>query len=366
MSPRLLLLAARVAAEFQAIDFLPDTVPCDAKLTTSVPATCVGSVAKDQTYDVWKTSMNFRFGRLEESQWQTLKKQYTAPWAGPMIASGKTPLFDVYDATRDYTLMDFLPVQVRGLCGHNFAEEDEALPAGEPMPSASAPSLFNKSILVPNCWATVYEFLRTAVKNKNDDTEVFQDIYSTDDKDAQAWLRAETSLLPGPYTSTNKKFGDIMFIFLRDKQMIRPILQHAVVFVDEDIVFEKAGSGNKNPFRLTDIETVEKEWMPTTKGGMFTWEVHRPRLGRTQGWSFAERFSLHALKPDRRWPQFWQWPKSLQEEYTLGVADNPRQAGSIDGLTLLKARRYRFKKDKSGRWEPQRMKSEEELDTLVV
>merc|ERR1711871_560234 len=132
--------------------------------------------------------------------------------------------------------------------------------------------------------------------------------------------------------------------------MQRPILEHAVIFIDQDIVFEKAGTGSLNPYRLTDLSTVEREWKPSTKGGLFTWHLRRPSSLRNMK-SFAEEFSLMAKQVDARWPSFWKWPDALQKVFTLGVSDNPRNLSApIDELTLLKAQRYELCQGK--RWEP--------------
>merc|ERR1712129_118368 len=120
--------------------------------------------------------------------------------------------------------------------------------------------------------------------------------------------------LPGPYTSAQRKFGDIMCIFLRDPEMKRAILQHTLLCVDQDVVFEKAGTGDLNPFRLTDVATVETVWKPTAQGGLYDWELSRPRLETDEIQTGAKRFSLRAHRPDKRWPQFWQWSRALQDE----------------------------------------------------
>lgn len=368
---RCLALAAGlwlVSAEFKAIDFLPDITDCNVTLTTPVHYQCKGKQARDQKYAVWKTSLDFHFGLLAEEQWDMLRTQYTAPWAGPAIVAGQTSLFDPYDSKHEYSIKDFLPPTIRALDGYNFVEEDEPFPAGVPLPPdpPSAPRLYNKTVLVPNCWATVCELLRTIAQCRQDTTTVYYDVYSTDDKDAQRWAEETTTVVPGPYTESDRKFGDVMLVFLKDQQMKRAILQHAVMFIDQDIVFEKAGSGSKNPYRLIDLDTVEKEWKPTLQGGLFEWVLHRPLLGIEQQKCFADQFSLLSMDVDERWPQFWQWPKELQATHTLGRSDNPRNPEEgVLGLTVMKARRYALKKTGSN-WAPSRMSEPLVQDSVVV
>eukprot|EP00419_Tripos_fusus_P020547 CAMPEP_0172731604 /NCGR_PEP_ID=MMETSP1074-20121228/101866_1 /TAXON_ID=2916 /ORGANISM="Ceratium fusus, Strain PA161109" /LENGTH=268 /DNA_ID=CAMNT_0013559671 /DNA_START=75 /DNA_END=878 /DNA_ORIENTATION=- len=255
------VLANLARAGFVEQTFLPQTVPCNCSLTTPVPSTCRGRVFSRAQYDIWAKNLDFSFGRLSEQQWASLRDQYTKPWAGPAVLSGSTKLFGSYDGERDYNFMDFLPMQMRALNGFCFAEEHEALPNGVPYPpTGQGPRLYQKTILVPNCWGTVYEILRSMSWTLSDDLDSFYDAFSTDDKAAQKWLQNATVPVPGHYEQAKRRFGDIMFIWLRDKQMQRPILEHAVMFVDQDIVFEKAGTGDLNPFRLTDLGTVQHEW----------------------------------------------------------------------------------------------------------
>lgn len=344
-------LAVACGAGFVEQTFHSTTVPCNHSLTTPVPVTCEGKVFDKAKFEVWSVNLDFSFGRLSQEQWTCLRDQYTKPWAGGAIIEGRTALFDRFDTARSYRLLDFLPIQVRGLDGFCFIEEDEPLPTGLPMPDpATAPRLYGKTILVPNCWGTVYEVLRSMSWTLQQKQDVFHDVYSTDDKVAQAWLREATVPVPGPYTAAKRQFGDVMFIWLQDKAMQRPILEHAVVFIDQDIVFEKAGTGDLNPFRLTDLATVQKEWKPDELGGLFRWELRRPQV-KAPAKTFAGQFSVSSQGQDARWPQFWSWPQELQEELTLAVADNPRnQSAPPDELTLLKSRRVTFCKGQ--RWSP--------------
>ena len=230
-------------------------------LRTSVPFSCTARDAEGQKYPFWKTHLDFDFGLVGEDGWRALRRQYAAPWAGASILRGETALFEPYRSMRRYNLLDFLPVTIRALCDHNFLEESELLPSGEPVPPLppAAPHLTNYSLLVPNCWGTVYEVLRCVAQGRQDDVGLFHDVYSTDDKDAQTWLEAATRPVPGPYAEAERRFGDVLCVLLRDKEMKRAVLQHTVVFVDQDIVFEKAGTGDRNPFRLIDLATVEQE-----------------------------------------------------------------------------------------------------------
>ncbi|CAD7967756.1 unnamed protein product [Amoebophrya sp. A120] len=573
------------AAEFQQEEILPETLPCDARstyLTTAVPYTCrVKQYKRAVVPALWGHGLDFEFGKLSESDFDALRKQYAAPWVrehevlkdfdedkdntemetssrkrdveienyAPTRAAScfpDDPTMDTeFDEKKtDYNLLDFLPVSMRALVDYNFAQEEEALPLDLPRPTEVP--VYKNSILVPNCWTTVYEVLRnmrsrqsscagkgrgawrryassveggagtrddrndrklphrTDEKRKADDLpevqhdrhifnrqgfSLFHDVYSTDDLTAQKWIEEATFRVPeiviekailseqiqelqnqdsshlvaralreedlfyertpqnlqdgkesssknsnyrfrflgqdgarstGSSTSTDgsgskkkirdvmntsgaknadeayrPRFGDLLFIYNADKGFKRPVLVHAVFFIDSQIVFEKAGTGALNPYRLTDLATVAKEWAPTTQKGLYSWHVHRLKETNVSGAApsgltkeerggqpemfksveenqspleirnvslgashdgnphftfppFENRFSLSAVPADLRWPEFWRWPAELQDSLALGVGDNPRDPGEIDELTLLKGKRYSFCPPTSG------------------
>ncbi|CAK0908198.1 unnamed protein product [Prorocentrum cordatum] len=350
-----------------------------------------------------------------------------------------------------------------GWWDYNFIEEDFPLPSNEngthPRPSTTPTGpfgfhLYNRSILVPNCWATVYEVLRFVAQCRLDGPTRFKsleniswDVYSTDDSHMQAVLskftrrveggfrfledallasRTESSIegqvlisnngfrqehhksveyvlnhtlqdqdllsmeailgstrkieasqksIPAVQNSTvqhstdekvhndidhgmqiggeddGPRFGDILLIYNEDPDFTRAVLEHAVLFVDQTIVFEKAGTGRLNPYRLINLKTVLREWPPANVGaktGIFSWHLHRvwswedrPLLRNLSEGDFVKQFSLSGSPVDRRWPMLWQWPAEDRRQYTLGVGDDPRsRTGEVDEIVLLQARRY--------------------------
>mmetsp|Transcript_94896 Transcript_94896/g.305446 ORF Transcript_94896/g.305446 Transcript_94896/m.305446 type:complete len:227 (+) Transcript_94896:64-744(+) len=163
-------------SDFRTIDFLQDVLRGNANLSVSVPFECQVRVARHQKFDFWNKHLDFVFGRIALAQWETLRDRYTAPWASTSVLIGQTPLFEPYDPTHSYCLVDFLPMTVRGLCDLNFVEEDEVFPAGLPLPQpppAAPPVSLNMSRLVPNCWNAVYETLRTIVHCRSGEANVF-------------------------------------------------------------------------------------------------------------------------------------------------------------------------------------------------
>jgi hypothetical protein len=64
--------------------------------------------------------------------------------------------------------------------------------------------------------------------------------------------------------------GDVLLIFHRHDD--REYLDHTAIAVDQQVVFEKAGTGDTVPYRLIDLGTIRQIWNPQ----VFTYEWRRP------------------------------------------------------------------------------------------
>lgn len=400
-----------ISAEFRP-EIITDSVPCstlpelasDAQLDSlsGVNYSCQALVYRDAAFEVWKHGLRFEFGKLSEDDYKVLRKMYAAPWLpinySEQESDFQSPsLVPPYDPDKtDFCLMDFLPLPMRSLVDWNFVEEDEALPGGAdpggpfPRPPTSPASpdnpfhLYKDTILVPNCWSTVWELLRFMAGTRlgagdsepgstklsgqqlgDSPTQTIPwSVYSTDDLKMQAALKRFTRRL----NTSDFQFGDVLLIFNEDTAFVRPVLEHAVLFLDRRILFEKAGTGKLNPYRVVDLSTVMREWPPSNLGekkGLFQYHAHRlkswtdvrllEQLSRES--DFVQEFSLDGRaseleKADPRWSMLWQWPEAYRRQYTLAVGDNPRsKTGEVDEITLLRAKTYelgcRGKKDGS-------------------
>jgi len=138
--------------------------------------------------------------------------------------------------------------------------------------------------------------------------------------------------------------GDIVLVWMDQPWRTRLRLAHAVVLVDRNVVFEKAGTGDTTPYRMIDIGTVQRAWDPE----LFRYEVRRPKLGPETAETPVQRFSIAATAPSAFFPQFWRWPQALQRRFALGVADG--DSGQVDCLTLLEIEEHRLRYD-GRRWQ---------------
>lgn len=342
------LLASPAASRFAHQDLGPEEEGCGVSLGLPglPPGRCSKRIDRRATLPIWNTSLNFKFGQLSKEQLKLLLNAYSAWWGG----TGDVP----YDTSRQYSLMDFLPPPVQALQGSVFTSEPKAKPAGPefPYPDDKVVPTYKDSILTPNCWTTGYEVLRFAALRRGGEkptsTGAPYFVYSTGDQPVIEWLNDATEPVGGPQDALGlpsaRQPGDIILVWIDQPGKKRKRLAHFVVLVDPNIIFEKAGSGDTTPYRLTDLSTMHKGWDPT----LFKYEVRRPRLGAETTKQPSQRFSIAGTPRSTSLPQFWTWPQEAQRRFALGINDN--DDGSIDSITLLEIEEHRLHLD-GWRWE---------------
>ncbi len=169
-----------------------------------------------------------------------------------------------YQAGRRYGLKDFLPPLMRALLNLRFESETQEVI-----------DLDGQSVEVTtlaNCWGTMYEVLREA-KEASGRFSVF---YAHDDvmKEFlfdQTYSREVKSFSKNPddFSSSERRNkglrpGDVIIVG-------REYVYHVFIYLDQDLYFEKSGSGDKTMFRLSTYETLSKTWFPEVYG----WSVRR-------------------------------------------------------------------------------------------
>lgn len=199
---------------------------------------------------VWETALGFEFGRLTYRQWQQLVTTY-ATWHNRQNLA-------YYDRDRNYNLMDFMPPIIQAWNRHRFHEQ--VLTPG-PEPSHSPAKQILKTKLAANCWGTLYEILRLAQQ----DNPPAPTLFVTDSQPMLKALRRQSMQI-----QANPKTGDIVLVYHQHGN--RTYLDHVALVVDQQLYFEKAGSGDHVPYRLIDRQTLEQIWSPE----VYTFEYRRP------------------------------------------------------------------------------------------
>lgn len=218
-------------------------------------------------------SLNAQFGTIkDEDTFNKLKSQYCI-WS-----DNKSQV--KWDANRNYTLLDFLPPIMQAVNGQYFQSTRTK--------QRNLPSFVNdrqkryteqEVLLTSNCWGFAWEVL---FQSDNPDTCAIS--ISTADP-TSAW-RAFTGpgfdLIQSSMTKStlltdkklrNKKLqgGDVLLLWHTIATSNKPnkvYLDHVVTCIDEDVYFEKSGSGDRVPYRINTWEGIIANFPPA----VFNWE----------------------------------------------------------------------------------------------
>ena len=220
-------------------------------------------------------SLNADFGTLSESQFDQLQARYCA-WSDT-----KSKVRWVKD--REYTLLDFLPPIMQAVSGQYFQStrsRQKNLPSF--VDDRQRRYTEQEVLLTSNCWGFAWEVL---YQSDNPDTSAMT--VSTGDP-TSAW-RAFTgpgfdliqSSLTKPQLLTDKRLrnqrlqgGDVLLLWHTIASSDRPnkvFLDHVVTCIDEDVYFEKSGSGDNVPYRISQWEMILANFPPS----VFNWEWRR-------------------------------------------------------------------------------------------
>lgn len=244
-------------AEFQQIA-TEDIRPCHIRLTRipTIPYQCWEFSDPDATLPVWKQSLGFEFGKLSRAQWEQIAIAY-AGWRDETITARNSTTLPPYDPDHHYWLMDFMPPIMQATNRHRFRQEKH------PVLRPPNPTPVDATVLA-NCWGTLYEILR--LKNTSFETPTYLMMI-----DAQTMLRT----LKATSTPTqDPQPGDFLLISHdhMGQQQKQTYLDHAALFIDNNLVFEKAGAGDTVPYRLIGLSTLQRIW----RRDIYSYQIRRP------------------------------------------------------------------------------------------
>lgn len=222
-------------------------------------------------------SLDAEFGALDRSTFISLQNAFCA-WS-------ETKSRVWWQEGRMYTLLDFLPPLMQAASGLQFRSSrtvQRGLPSFLGGPDDRAKKYNEQEVLLTsNCWGFAWEVLFQA---DNADTSAMT--VSTADP-SSAW-RAFTgpgfdriqSTLTQPKLLTNRDIrnkklqgGDVLLLWhqIASDNSNRVYLDHVATLIDDDVYYEKSGSGDKVPFRVNTWEGLTANFPPT----VFNWEWRR-------------------------------------------------------------------------------------------
>lgn len=172
-----------------------------------------------------------------------------------------------YSSGERYTLLDFLPPLMQTTSGLRFAAQHHnySLPsfdARNPQRQISQSCPF-----LDNCWGFAYEAMYAAATPTDVLTFSLASpvvAFATFFDDASFDLMQSSMndpLLLSNSSVRNQKLqpGDLILIWHKNPGD-RPYLDHAAVFIDDDVYYERAGTGDSVPFRLIDWSGLIGDW----------------------------------------------------------------------------------------------------------
>lgn len=205
-------------------------------------------------YDFDRYDHQIVFDPMSQAEFNSLKQIYSS------FSLVKNNVQFVPGAS--YTLADFMPPIVRALLGWHFTEE-----VSEILLDKRQKILANS---VVNCWGAAFEVLREARLPEG----VFSAFYAHDDV-MQKFLRdARYSQVVKFYSKNSSDYataqlrnaglkpGDLLLVG-------DTWLYHVAIYIDDDLFFEKSGSGSRTMFRFVTYDILSRTWNPELYGWSF-------------------------------------------------------------------------------------------------
>lgn len=223
-------------------------------------------------------SLDAEFGTLDRRSFLSLKNAYGG-WSETKSRVG-------WKEGRSYSLLDFLPPILQATSGLHFRSSRairKGLPSFVGGPNDEAKKYAKQEVLLTsNCWGFAWEVLLQA-----DNADVTAMTISTADPDS-AWraftgpgfdmiqsTRTRSKLLTDGPNVRNRRLqsGDVLLLWhqIACESSGRVYLDHVATLVDDDVYFEKSGSGDDVPFRVNTWDGLIANFPPA----VFNWEWRR-------------------------------------------------------------------------------------------
>jgi len=201
-----------------------------------------------------------------------LKETYGTSWY-PSVESSSQVL---YAAGRQYTLIDFLPQAMQALSGKHFVQQKEVFSLPYFVKGKEQRQKDQTCLFLINCWGFAYNMLYysrlppaegggggaksglffsvaspTIAFDAFWDSQYFDHVQSSSENPA---LLTDFSA-----RNANLQPGDLILIWHKN-QGVEPFLDHVAIFIDDDLYYEKSGTGDDVPFRLNDFNGLSAAW----------------------------------------------------------------------------------------------------------
>jgi hypothetical protein len=243
------------------------------------------SIAQDTgraaSFPGFALSLNAKFGRMSETTFQALQREYCG-WS-------ETKSRVTYSKDRQYTLIDFLPPVMQAVNSLHFQSSRTKQKGGRGLPSFVGNRIkkfdMNQEVLLTsNCWGFAWEVLyqadnadvRSITISSADPTSAWRE-FTSPAFDLIQSSRTQPKLLTlseRQYRNKKLRGGDVLLIWHQNPPTASGTdlyLDHVATLIDEDVYFEKSGSGDKVPFRVNTWGGIAANFPPS----IFFWEWRR-------------------------------------------------------------------------------------------
>ena len=209
------------------------------------------------------------FPMLNENEFRRLQNIYGG-WS-------RTRNQETFQSGKVWNLSEFLPPAMAAKLGNVFQGEETL----EMLPHIFGTKADGKRIATPvqlisNCWGTAYEVMRGA-QTHSDELILF---YAPQRLARAVFFDPQWSEEIRPISKTVSTDPSLRNAGLMPGDVLvigNTWLQHVAIFVDDDLYFEKSGTGNSALYRLNTLDTIVATWPPDLHG--YSWRrFHRQPL----------------------------------------------------------------------------------------
>ena len=190
--------------------------------------------------------------------------------------------------------------------------------------------------MVINCWAFAYDALYAASNDGVDrmtvavgDSARLWDVLTNSSYSSLLQASSSDPQLFTNATLRNEQLHPGDYVMLWHQNPGQPLfLDHIAIVLDQDIYYEKSGSGSNTPFRVTDWVSLSRSWV--TK--VFHYEWRRPVVG-TPFPPAATAFGLHNPTITEHFPLLKDIKPEVAKDFCL--ATEVDRKGTVLGNSYL-------------------------------
>lgn len=295
-------------------------------------------------------SLSFEFPNLSEANFNKLMQRY----------GGKNYVKWSPSRTAPYELTDFLPPKMQALLYRTLKQEYISFPPNElPPPDywvwKSGPRQEYETGMA--CWDAAYEVIRDLGSNVSEQTamtgHIGAPIVDAVLRNPKYFVSKETlardSFLPHTPSAARSKGRQVGDLFLISNQAnMGNGAAHAMVWIDDDLFFEKPDMGTGDPFRIVTWSMGAGPWLgnpnqldsqnysPETENVIVYRYKQLPKI-----WSFAGKSFFYDFAKDQETTQIAPLPAQIAKKYifnrdvTMGGGLSTQRINPITEVKLV-------------------------------